>query len=51
MMGVPAISLPLLRGKDNLPIGIQVITSWKEDSKLLKISEHILSKNKKRLAQ
>ncbi|MDC1086108.1 amidase [Alphaproteobacteria bacterium] len=51
MMGVPAISLPLLRGKDNLPIGIQVITSWKEDSKLLKISEHILNKNKKRLAQ
>ena len=51
MMGVPAINLPLLRGKDNLPIGIQVITSWKEDSKLLKISEHILSKNKKRLAQ
>jgi len=51
MMGVPAISLPLLRGKDNLPIGIQIITSWKEDSKLLKISEHILSKNKKRLAQ
>ena len=51
MMGVPAINLPLLRGKDNLPIGIQIITSWKEDSKLLKISEHILSKNKKRLAQ
>jgi Asp-tRNA(Asn)/Glu-tRNA(Gln) amidotransferase A subunit family amidase len=44
MMGVPAISLPLLRGKDNLPIGIQVITSWKEDLKLLKISEHILNK-------
>jgi len=49
MMGVPAISLPLLRGKDNLPIGIQVITSWKEDLKLLKISEHILNKNKKGL--
>jgi Asp-tRNA(Asn)/Glu-tRNA(Gln) amidotransferase A subunit family amidase len=44
MMGVPAISLPLLRGKDNLPIGIQVITSWKEDAKLLKISKHILNK-------
>jgi Asp-tRNA(Asn)/Glu-tRNA(Gln) amidotransferase A subunit family amidase len=44
MMGVPAISLPLLRGKDNLPIGIQVITSWKEDAKLLKISTHILNK-------
>ena len=44
MMGVPAISLPILKGNDNLPIGIQVITSWKDDSKLLKISEYMLSK-------
>jgi Asp-tRNA(Asn)/Glu-tRNA(Gln) amidotransferase A subunit family amidase len=43
-MGVPAISLPILKGNDNLPIGIQVITSWKDDSKLLKISEYMLSK-------
>ena len=44
MMGVPAISLPILKGNDNLPIGIQVITPWKDDSKLLKISEYILNK-------
>ena len=47
MMGVPAISLPVLKGKDGLPIGIQVITSWNEDSKLLKIAEFILQETKK----
>ncbi len=47
MMGVPAISLPLLKGQDNLPIGIQIISSWNEDFKLLKIAEHILQETKK----
>ena len=42
MMGVPAISLPLLKGKNSLPIGVQVITSWKKDNLLLKISDTIL---------
>ena len=42
MMGVPAISLPLLKGKDNLPIGVQIITAWKEDDKLLSISKIFL---------
>ncbi len=42
MMGVPAISLPLLKGKNSLPIGVQVITSWKNDNLLLKISDAIL---------
>ena len=42
MMGVPAISLPLLKGKNSLPIGVQVITSWKKDNLLLKISDAIL---------
>ena len=46
LMGVPAISLPLLRGKENLPIGVQIISSWKEDSKLLKIAEYILQEIK-----
>ena len=44
MMGVPAISLPLLKGKNSLPIGVQVITSWKNDNLLLKISDDILKK-------
>ena len=47
MMGVPAISLPLLKGKDSLPIGIQIISSWNEDFKLLKIAEYILQETKK----
>ena len=42
MMGVPAISLPLLKGENSLPIGVQVITSWKNDNLLLKISDKIL---------
>ena len=42
MLGVPAISLPMLKGKDDLPIGIQVIAPWKEDSKLLSLSKSLL---------
>ena len=44
MMGVPAISLPFLKGKDNLPIGIQFIANWSEDLKLLEICKYILEK-------
>ena len=47
MMGVPAISLPILKGEDSLPIGIQIISSWNEDFKLLKIAEYILQETKK----
>ena len=43
MLGVPAISLPLLEGKDGLPIGIQVITSWNKEAELLDISKIILN--------
>ncbi|MDC0457071.1 amidase [Alphaproteobacteria bacterium] len=43
MLGVPAISLPLLEGKDRLPIGIQVITSWNKEAELLDISKIILN--------
>ena len=46
MMGVPAISLPFLKGGDNLPIGIQFITNWKEDFKLLEICKEVLKKEK-----
>ena len=47
MMGIPAINLPLLNGKNNLPIGVQIITAWENDLDLLKISEFILNKIKK----
>ena len=46
MMGVPSISIPFLKGKDGLPIGIQFITNWGEDLKLLEICKYILEKEK-----
>ena len=41
-----AISLPFLKGKDDLPIGIQFIANWNEDLKLLEICKYILEKEK-----
>ena len=46
MMGVPAISLPFLKGRNNLPIGIQFIATWSEDLKLLEICKEVLKKEK-----
>ena len=43
MMGVPTIRLPLLKGIDSLPIGVQVITSWNKEADLLDISNMILN--------
>jgi Asp-tRNA(Asn)/Glu-tRNA(Gln) amidotransferase A subunit family amidase len=37
MMGVPAVSAPLLTGDDGMPIGVQVICPWGGDAQLLKI--------------
>ena len=45
MMGVPAISLPLLKGDDGLPIGVQIITSWHHEAELIDISNKILSQS------
>ena len=36
------ISLPLLRGKEGLPVGLQVITRKYEDYKLLAIARRLL---------
>ena len=38
LMGVPAITLPMLVGEDGLPIGIQLIGARGEDAKLLAIA-------------
>ena len=35
-----------LKGKDDLPIGIQFIANWSEDLKLLEICKYILEKEK-----
>jgi len=39
LAGVPAISLPLTKGKEGLPIGIQFVMNDKLDKKLLKVSK------------
>ncbi|MEQ9171808.1 MAG: amidase [Rhodospirillales bacterium] len=44
MMGVPAVSLPLLKGADGMPIGVQVICPWGEDAKLLRICRWLVDK-------
>ena len=38
MMGVPAISLPLLKGADGMPIGVQLVCPWGEDAKLIALA-------------
>jgi Asp-tRNA(Asn)/Glu-tRNA(Gln) amidotransferase A subunit family amidase len=38
LMGVPAITLPMLVGENGLPIGIQLIGAKGEDAKLLAIA-------------
>lgn len=35
LLGVPAISLPLLRGPAGLPVGVQLVGRWREDGRLL----------------
>ena len=37
LMGVPAVSVPLLTGADGMPIGVQVICPWGQDAQLLRI--------------
>jgi Asp-tRNA(Asn)/Glu-tRNA(Gln) amidotransferase A subunit family amidase len=36
LLGMPAISLPLLSGPDGLPIGVQLVARWGEDARLLR---------------
>jgi len=39
--GLPAISMPCGKTKNNLPIGVQLIGKWLEDSKLLAVAKKI----------
>ncbi len=39
LCGVPAISLPMLRGEDGLPLGVQLVAAKGEDANLLRIAK------------
>jgi Asp-tRNA(Asn)/Glu-tRNA(Gln) amidotransferase A subunit family amidase len=39
LMGVPAVSVPILSGKDGMPIGLQIIGRRGDDAKVLKVAK------------
>ena len=46
-MGLPAISLPLLKGENNLPLGIQLIGNKFDDLRFLGVANWMEKKLKK----
>jgi Asp-tRNA(Asn)/Glu-tRNA(Gln) amidotransferase A subunit family amidase len=36
LLGLPAITLPLIRGPNGLPIGVQLVGHWAEDARLIR---------------
>ena len=45
--GMPAISLPLLQGKNGLPIGVQLVSSLFDDERLFRNANWLTKKIKK----
>ncbi len=45
--GMPSISLPLLQGKNNLPVGVQLVSSLYDDERLFRNASWLTSKIKK----
>lgn len=46
LCGVPAISLPILKGQDRMPIGAQLVASKGDDHRLLKVAQWLVDKEK-----
>jgi Asp-tRNA(Asn)/Glu-tRNA(Gln) amidotransferase A subunit family amidase len=44
LCGVPAISLPLLKGKDDLPIGVQLVGRKGDDARLLRLARWLVDR-------
>ena len=42
MLGNPSISIPMLKGEDSLPIGIQIIAPREKDHFLLQSTKELL---------
>jgi Asp-tRNA(Asn)/Glu-tRNA(Gln) amidotransferase A subunit family amidase len=46
LLGVPEISLPILKGEKNLPLGVQLVGCKGDDAKLLHAADWLLRKFK-----
>ncbi|XXT21470.1 amidase [Sorangium sp. So ce429] len=44
LLGNPSVVIPLVRGKEGMPIGVQVVGRLGEDRKLLSVAEHVARK-------
>ena len=47
-LGTPSISLPILSGSNNLPLGIQLVGERLDDARLLRTANWLMKKNKKK---
>ena len=45
--GMPSISLPLLQGKNGLPVGVQLVSSLYDDERLFRNASWLTSKIKR----
>tara|TARA_B100000401_G_scaffold436532_1_gene380180 strand:- start:406 stop:1737 length:1332 start_codon:yes stop_codon:yes gene_type:complete len=45
-LGMPSISLPLLSGSNNLPLGVQLVGEKFDDARLMRTANWIMKKNK-----
>ena len=45
-LGMPSISLPLLSGSNNLPLGVQLVGEKFDDARLIRTANWIMKKNK-----
>ena len=44
MLGVPAVTLPVGKGDNGLPIGVQLIGAWDGDRELLAVAEWLYAR-------
>lgn len=42
LVGLPAISLPLLKGANDMPIGVQLVGEWRDDARLLRTARWLV---------
>ena len=46
LTGMPAITLPLFKGKNNLPIGIQIVGQRRQEAMILNLGYHFEKQTK-----